>query len=140
MPCLEITIPQTTTDVKTALAEKLTIAFAEATGMGASIFAVYFKEYAPGQVSVGGKIWKGDASRPYIHFLLYCPRLKRTVKQQIVKEMSEIYSTCINNPEWKPVIHIDEHPYDNVGVEGQLLSDAYDACAKAEFYYPLPKD
>ncbi|MCK5126425.1 MAG: tautomerase family protein [candidate division Zixibacteria bacterium] len=140
MPCLEITMPQTTAETKTALAEKLTIIFSEATGMGADIFAIHFNEYNSGEVSIGGKIWNGGESRPYLHFMLYCPRLKRSVKQIIIKKMTLAFAESVGNPDWKPVIHIDEHPYDNVGVEGKLLSDAYEACAKAEFYYSLPKD
>lgn len=41
---------------------------------------------------------------------------------------------------WKPTIHICEYPYDNVGIEGKILSDAFEECAKRSFYYELPKD
>ena len=43
-------------------------------------------------------------------------------------------------PDWVPFIHICEHPYDNVVVNGRLLTDSYEECARRSFYYDLPKD
>ena len=54
--------------------------------------------------------------------------------------MTTAFSDCLGGPQWKPVIFIVEHPYDNVGVEGELLSDIYEQSAQREFYYHLPDD
>ena len=40
----------------------------------------------------------------------------------------------------RPVIHIQEHPYDNVGVDGELLSDLFPELVKRKFDYPLDRD
>jgi len=140
MPCLEIVIPEIDQKIKEVLAEKLTEAFAASTKFPAEIFGIRFMEYKPGETASGGKIWDGKTGRPYLHFLLYCPRIDRSAKQDVVKSFTKVYTECISNSEWKPVIHISEHPYDNVGVEGELLSDTYEECAKSKFYYELHKD
>lgn len=80
------------------------------------------------------------STTPYLHMILYSPRLRRSVKQKLVHTLTAAFMDVIGNPEWKPVIHITEHPYDNVGVDGQLLSDTYEECANAEFYYDLLDD
>jgi 4-oxalocrotonate tautomerase len=140
MPCLEITVPQLSAEVKARLSKELTDLFAELTGFEREIFAIHFNEYAPGTVALGGEIHDGKTGRPYLHFVLYSPRLKRTVKQQLVEKMSAVFAGIVGRSEWMPVIHLCEHPYDNVGVEGKLLSDSYEACANSRFYYELPPD
>ena len=69
--------------------------------------------------------------------LLYIPRINKTTKQQLVEKFSEVFVETVERENWLPVIHICEHPYDNVGVEGKLLSDQYEACAKSKFYYEV---
>ncbi|MFH2049488.1 MAG: tautomerase family protein [bacterium] len=140
MPCLEIVIPEIDQETKTKLADKLTKAFAKSTKFPTDIFGIRFIEYKPGETASGGKMWDGKIGRPYLHFLLYCPRIDRTAKQNVVKSFTKAYTESIGNSDWKPVIHICEHPYDNVGVEGELLSDTYEECAKSKFYYELLKD
>ncbi len=87
-----------------------------------------------------GKLLTAANDPPYIHFLLYCPRLKRSAKQALAKSMTDAFVTATQQPAWKPILHISEHPYDNIAVEGKLLSDAYKECAERPFYYPIPKD
>ena len=140
MPCLEIAMPKVDTQTKAQLADRLTEAFATVSGFPAEIFGVNFKEYEPGAASSGGHLWDGGDSRPYLHFLLYSPRLKRSVKQKLVTTLSATFADCVGHAHWIPVIHLCEHPYDNVGVDGKLLSDCYDECAKSRFYYELPND
>lgn len=142
MPCLEIYLPETNRETKSRLADRLTALFAECSGFPAEIFAIHFNEYQPDQIAIAGKLWDGQTGRPYLHMVLYIPRIKRSVKQKLVAEFSTAFAECVNHPDWKPVIHICEHPYDNVGVEGQLLSDAYEACANKSFYYDMnqPED
>lgn len=140
MPCLEITMPQTTAKVRELLTSSLTTAFTEATGIPGDIFGILFHEYQLGQAATGGKLCANEDRRPYLHFILYCPRLKRTTKQKVIQAFTEAFTSGVGNPAWKPVIHLTEHPYDNVGVEGKLLSDSYEQCAKSKFYYELPLD
>ena len=140
MPCLEISMPTTDRETKQVLANDLTRAFAEATDFPAEIFGIRFLEYADGEAASGGVLIDSKAERPYIHFLLYCPRITRTVKQRLVADFTCIYTKLVGKEHWWPVIHICEHPYDNVGVEGKLLSDAYEQCRDSKFYYDLPKD
>lgn len=140
MPCLEIIMPEITQEKRETLSKNLTEAFADATGFPADIFGIHFQEYRRGEVALGGKLWKGEEGRPYIHLVLYCPRLRREVKQKLVEGLTKQFIESIEKTDWKPVIHLCEHPYDNVGVDGKLLSDAYEECAGSEFYYPLPQD
>lgn len=55
----------------------------------------------------------------------------------LVEKFSTSFVETVGKENWIPVIHICEHPYDNVCVEGKLLSDQYDACAKSKFYYDV---
>lgn len=140
MPCLEIAMPKVDAETKSRLAGKLTEVFATVSGFPAEIFGIRFNEYEPGAASSGGELWNGGDARPYLHFLLYSPRLKRAVKQKLVATLSATFAECVGHAHWKPVIHLCEHPYDNVGVEGKLLSDSYEECAKSRFYFELPDD
>ena len=140
MPCLEVSLPRIDRKKKELLTAQLTEAFANSTGFDAGIFGIRYSEYKEGEVASGGTMWDGQSGRPYLHMLLYCPRLTRTSKQKVVDTFSTVFTKCLGKPDWKPVIHICEHPYDNVGVEGRLLSDSYEACANSKYYYDLPKD
>lgn len=141
MPCLDITLPRTLRPIKDQLARELTDAFSAATGHSGEIFSILFHEYAPDQAYTGGRPVDASASgSPYVHFHLFCPRLRRSSKQKVVAAFTERFTRVLDLPGWAPVIHISEHPYDNVGIEGALLSDKFDECAKRPFYYELPRD
>ena len=140
MPCLEITIPKTNEKTRKQLAEKLTAVFAETTGFPKDIFGVLFNEYKLKNAASGGLLCDSYEGRPYLHFLLYCPRLKRTIKQKVVEQFTKTYVDVIGKDDWLPIIHICEHPYDNVGVDGKLLSDSYEQCAQAKFYYEMKEE
>ena len=141
MPCLEITMPKQDIEAKRRLACALTDAFDQATPFGREIFGIHFTEYERGGAATGGNLCLDrENSRPYLHLALYCPRMTRKAKAQIVAAFTTAFVEVADDPNIKPVIHICEHPYDNVGVDGALLSDSYEACADSEFYYPLPKD
>ncbi len=137
MPCLEISMPKADAETKEKLTDTLTKVFAESTKLGAEIFGIRYHEYEAGQAASGGTVWDGQSGRPYLHMLLYIPRIDLTTKQMLVEKMSSAFATVVGKENWLPVIHICEHPYDNVGVEGKLLSDQYDACAKSKFYYDV---
>lgn len=142
MPCLEITLPKQTPETRAVLARQLTIAFAESTGHPPEIFGIRFFEYEAGYTAVAGEIdgLDSDTRAPYLHALLYCPRLKRSVKAKLATALTSAFANSVGNADWKPTIHICEHPYDNIVVGGKLLSDAYASCAQRKFYFDLPKD
>ncbi len=137
MPCLEISMPRVDAETKEKLSDALTKVFDESTKFGAEIFGIRYHEYDIGQSASGGTVWDGRSGRPYLHMLLYIPRIDRATKQMLVEKFSQAFVQVIGKENWVPVIHICEHPYDNVGVEGKLLSDQYDACAKSKFYYDV---
>jgi len=117
---------------KSRLAEELTEAFCHATGFDEEIFGIRFYEYEHGQTASGGKL---NPDVPYLHMLLYTPKLTRRQKQAVVAELSRSFAHELGNPDWIPVVHICEHPYDNVGVDGKLLTDAFPILRDKQFYY-----
>jgi phenylpyruvate tautomerase PptA (4-oxalocrotonate tautomerase family) len=139
MPCLEISLPKTDIETKERLIAKLTDIGVEAAGFGRDVFRIRFCEYDVGEAGMAGKLWDGK-NNPYLHFLLYCPRLKRSVKQRLIVEMSETFVNVLGRPDWIPVFHICEHPYDNIGASGKPLTEKYPELADRKFYFDLPKD
>jgi phenylpyruvate tautomerase PptA (4-oxalocrotonate tautomerase family) len=140
MPCIELSLPMIDRETKAALAASLTEAFCAATGHPADIFGIRFFEYDNHSASVGGNLCDSPNAEPYLHMLVYCPRLKRSTKQKVGAALTEAFTKSVKRQGWMPFIHICEHPYDNVIVGGKLLTDAYGECAKRSFYYELPKD
>ena len=136
MPNLEVSMPRMPTEIRARLARELTSAFVEHTGHTADIFGIRFFEYEWATVAAGGRLCAEDDERPYLHALLYSPRLKRSVKQGLASALTDAFTSATGRPAWKPVIHICEHPYDNVVVEGRLLSEALPELAERPFYYP----
>ncbi|MCO4783852.1 MAG: tautomerase family protein [Candidatus Cloacimonetes bacterium] len=136
---MEISLPTIELDKKQKLAQYLTNSFESATGISSEIFAIKFNEYKDNECFVGGKVVHNSQvkSRPYIHCLLYSPRLNKNVKSKLAKEFTDSFIKVFANIDWWPIIHICEHPYDNVAIEGQLLSDTYEHCKGAKFYYDL---
>ncbi|MDD5090108.1 MAG: hypothetical protein PHQ23_04250 [Candidatus Wallbacteria bacterium] len=139
MPSMEISMPKVTDLVRARLAFDLTAVFCTTGGFEPEIFGMRFNEYGPGFAAQGGKLWDGTG-HPYLHILLYTPRLKKSVKRTLIERLSAAFAAAVENPEWVPVIHLCEHPYDDIGVGGKLLSDAYEECRKRKFYYDLPED
>ncbi len=135
MPCLELSLPAVTDEVRAQLARSLTSAFAESTGHAAEIFGIRFFEYEWGKAASAGSICIESAERPYLHMLLYTPRLKHAAKRDVVAALTRAFVDAVGKPSWRPVIHICEHPYDNVGVNGELLADAYPVLGERPFYY-----
>lgn len=140
MPALEVVMPKTDQKTKELLAKSLTEAFVSATNFEAEIFGIHFCEYEKDSVAIGGKIWDGKNGKPFLHLVLHCPRIRRSTKQKVVEALTDTFAETIGNQQWRPVVHICESPYDNVGVDGKLLSDLHEECAKRKFYYELPND
>jgi 4-oxalocrotonate tautomerase len=133
-------MPQTDLSTREKLAARLTEAVFDIAEFEKEIFGVRFDEYQAGGAAHGGKLWRGKDSSPNLHLVLYCPRLRRSVKRKLVESFTAIFVETLGQPEWLPVIHICEHPYDNVGVDGKLLSDMDERLAARKFYYELPED
>ncbi|MEK7692512.1 MAG: hypothetical protein AAB425_15975 [Bdellovibrionota bacterium] len=140
MPCIELSLPKVDRKTKAAIAAELTEAFCSATGHSAEILGVRFFEYDTDAAAIGGKLCGDSLVNPYLHMVVYCPRLRRSIKQKMGAALVEALVSGSQRSEWIPVIHICEHPYDNVVVNGKLLSDANEECAKRRFYYDLPTD
>lgn len=140
MPCIEISLPKVSREIKVELSAELTKAFCFATGHPPEIFGLRFFEYELDTAAIGGKLCDESGVRTYLHMLIYCPRLKRSVKQKMGAALSEIFTRTTKRPDWIPTIHISEHPYDNIIIDGKLLTDAFEECAKKSYYYELPKD
>lgn len=139
MPCLEVSMPATNLKTRETLVNELTAAFAESTSFPSEIFGIRFHEYELNYAASGGRMIT-QAERPYVHFVLYSPRITREAKQKLVERFTQAYTRVMDQPTWHPVIHISEHPYDNVGVEGKLLSDAYEQLRERKFYYDMDRD
>ncbi len=137
MPCLEISMPRVTSTIRAHLAESLTAAFAAHSGVPADIFGIRFSEYDWGQAASGGQLCTEAGRRPYLHMLLYTPRLESAVKRRLGEALTTAFVEAVGISTWMPVIHLAEHPYDNVVVEGKLLTDAYPALAERSFYYSM---
>lgn len=137
MPSLEISIPKTDREQKAQLARKLTEAFAQHTRFEPEIFGIRIHEYDKDQAAYAGELCDEPNARAYLHAILCIPKINRETKQKIVASFTRVYVEVFNDKAMQPVIHIHEYPYDNVGVEGKLLSDAYDECKNQKFYYDL---
>jgi phenylpyruvate tautomerase PptA (4-oxalocrotonate tautomerase family) len=131
MPCLEVTLPKMDLATRRRLAERLTETFVASTGIDRQAFCIFFHEY------VGGSLWESGNRPPPIHLALYSPRVKRTVKGRLVKQFTAIVTEFW--PGWveNVIVHIGEHPYENVGYQGKTLADQYTELAERPFYYPL---
>lgn len=66
------------------------------------------------------------------HIIVYCPRLTREKKAACVAALTESFEKSTGLSAEHLVIHIEEHSYDNVGVGGRLLTDAFPELAERE--------
>jgi phenylpyruvate tautomerase PptA (4-oxalocrotonate tautomerase family) len=137
MPCLEFVSPDLTHDQKQLIATGLTDAFVDITGFEREIFGIHFITYGAGGAAQGGVMWDGSTGRPMVHLLFYSPRFDREIKQALVIKFTNVVKDVIGDPAWKPVIHLNEHPYDNIGVDGEILSDRHEELRERKFYYDL---
>jgi phenylpyruvate tautomerase PptA (4-oxalocrotonate tautomerase family) len=140
VPCLEISLPKTDVETKQSLIGRLTEIGVDAAGFDREVFRIRFHEMGPDEGGTAGKLWNGNTGVPYLHFLLYCPRLKRSVKRRLIEGWSEAFVRIIGQPEWYPVIHICEHPYDDIGASGKVLTEKYPELKTRKFYFDLPDD
>jgi len=138
MPCLEVTLPRTSPEIKHALISNLTDAAVDA-GLEREILRVTIREYDLGDAGTAGAPWDGEGL-PVLHLVLYCPRQPRSRKKSLIENLSRAFIEIVGKPDWWPVIHILEYPYDNLGIHGKVSWEAHPELKGRKFYYDLPED
>jgi phenylpyruvate tautomerase PptA (4-oxalocrotonate tautomerase family) len=129
---MEVTIVKTDSVSKEQLIARLNQEFIDATGFEEEVLYVRFSEFEPGSAGSAGSL-STDAN--FSHVILYTPRMRFDVKRSIVAGITNAFEG-INV---KPMIHILEFPYDNIGMNGQLLTDADEELASRPYYFVLPR-
>ena len=71
------------------------------------------------------------------HIDIQGPRLSRAKKAAVVAGVTKAYCEATGMDPEHLIIHLSEHPYDNIGVGGQLLTDAIPELRDRPWYYPL---
>ncbi|KZK95843.1 MULTISPECIES: tautomerase family protein [unclassified Pseudovibrio] len=66
------------------------------------------------------------------HIVVYSPRLPREKKVACVAALTNAFEESTGLDANLLTIHIEEHSYDNIGVGGKLLTDAYPEIAERE--------
>ncbi|SFU16711.1 4-oxalocrotonate tautomerase [Pseudovibrio denitrificans] len=66
------------------------------------------------------------------HIVVYSPRLTREKKVACVAALTKAFEESTGLGADLLTIHIEEHSYDNIGVGGKLLTDAYPEIAERE--------
>ena len=74
------------------------------------------------------------------HIIVYCPRLTREKKSACVAALTEAFVSTTGHSAEILTIHIEEHSYDNIGVGGKLLTDAYPELAERERQFQEQRD
>jgi phenylpyruvate tautomerase PptA (4-oxalocrotonate tautomerase family) len=133
MPWMEVTIPKTDQATKEQLSARLNQQFIEATGFEDEVLYIRFSEFEPGSAGASGRLSKEVET--FSHVILYTPRMRFDVKRSVVAGLTSAFDLM----KMKPLIHILEFPYDNIGAEGQLLTDADDELASRPYYFVLPR-
>ena len=130
MPWMELTIRKTEISVKEQLLQRLNREFIDATGFEDEVLYVRFSEFDKGEFGESGTFSEANIA----HLVLYSPRLRFDVKRSLASGLTNAFEgTAI-----KPFIHILEFPYENIGVNGVLLTDADEELASRPFYYVIP--
>ena len=122
MPCLEISMPRQSDEIKQLLAGKLTEAFKLSSSYPIEALGIRFYEYNIGESVNGGIIWDGHTGKPYIHFVLHIPKQTNDEKTNLISNLTETFTQCLNKPDWQPVIYINEYPDENIGYDGLSIA------------------
>lgn len=83
MPWIELSRPKTNRETKAALR---------------------FFEFEPDSAATGGKLCGDRETSPYLHMLVYCPRLKRATKQKMGAALAEAFAQAVQRTDWIPFI------------------------------------
>lgn len=135
MPFLEICMPRMDPRKTESLASRINEEFIDATGFEDEILRIQFMAYDPDTLATGGQVAAGNS---FVHMILYTPRLRFDVKRSIVSGLTQVFREASEESNFQVMIHIHEFPYDNIGLDGQLLTDTDDELASRPYYYVLP--
>ncbi len=137
MPFIEIVIPAFSPAQREAFAGEITDAFSRIAGFPKDILAVYMNYYQIGgdKITVAGKYIPLFSDKAYLHIAVFSPRLKKAAKREVIAEFTSIAERVFEGKCASPVIHLNEHAYDNIGVNGKMLSELYPELAERTFYY-----
>jgi len=130
MPWMEVTIRKTDSSVKEQLLERLNREFIDATGFEDEVLYIRFSEFEKGELGESGAL----SERNVAHVVLYCPRLRFDVKRSLASGLTNAFEGTGATP----FLHILEFPYENIGANGVLLTDADEELASRPFYYVIP--
>jgi phenylpyruvate tautomerase PptA (4-oxalocrotonate tautomerase family) len=130
MPWMEVTILKSETAVKQQLLERLNREFIDATGFEDEVLYIRFSEFEKGDFGKSGSFADADVA----NVLVYCPRLRFDVKRSLASGLTNAFE----GTGMKPFLYIMEFPYENIAVDGQLLTDADEELASRPFYYVIP--
>ena len=128
MPFIDVIIPRCRTKALKELSLGMTEEFCRITGFEREILAIHFTQYET--ISIAGKF----VEKGYVHVHIFIPRIEKGVKTELIAKFSEMVKK-----EFKcdPVVHISEHPYDNIGVSGKSLSELIPELGERKFYYDV---
>jgi len=132
MPWMEVTMPTSDAAVKQQLIASLNQEFIDATGFEDEILYIRFSEFEAGTAGAAGQLAQ---DKNFAHLILYTPRMRFDVKRSVVAGLTKSFELA----GIKPLIHILEFPYDNIGFDGQLLTDADEELASRPYYFVLPR-
>ncbi|MCI0411660.1 hypothetical protein L0222_02535 [bacterium] len=132
MPWMEVTMPKRENEIKEGLVKRLNQEFIDATGFEEEILYIRISEFERTDAGAAGQL-AGVAG--VAHVVLYCPRMRFDVKRMVVSGITNAFA----GTDAKPLIHILEFPYENIGVEGKLLTDTDEELASRPFYYVVPR-
>jgi phenylpyruvate tautomerase PptA (4-oxalocrotonate tautomerase family) len=132
MPWMEVTIPKTDQQIKEQLTASLNQQFIDATGFEDEVLYIRFSEFDSASAGASGQLSQAES---FAHVILYTPRMRFDVKRSVVAGLTSAFDLI----KIKPLIHILEFPYDNIGADGQLLTDADDELASRPYYFVLPR-
>lgn len=135
MPFLEIRMPTMARSKTESLAARINQEFIDATGFEDEILRIQFMTYDPDTLATSGQL---AGANSFVHMILYSPRLRFDVKRSIVSGLTQAFREASGDQNFHVMIHIHEFPYDNIGLDGQLLTDTDDELASRPFYYVLP--
>jgi phenylpyruvate tautomerase PptA (4-oxalocrotonate tautomerase family) len=140
MPCLMISMPRSNAEIKKQLTSDLTDAFTASTRFPKDTLGIRFLEYDPGEAANEGRLWDGSTGKPYLHMVLYSPRLQSAEKKTLIKALSKAFVDAIGDPKWIPVIFLNELSHENIGVDGQKVSPRGETYDGRKIYGDLKED
>jgi phenylpyruvate tautomerase PptA (4-oxalocrotonate tautomerase family) len=118
------------------LATRMNQEFIDATGFEDEILTLGFSEID--SFAVRGQVIDKPSDVHFAILVFYGPRLRFDVKRNLVAALTRIFQELTGDTNWQIEIYIQEFPYDNIGTNGQLLTDADEELASRPFYYVLP--